>query len=394
MDEKCLNIISFNIPYPADYGGVIDVFYKLKSLAENNIKIILHTFEYGRKHAPELEKYCDQVYYYKRKTGFLSQLSVLPYIIYSRRDKALLTNLQKNDYPILFEGLHTCYYINHPSLKNRLKLVRAHNIEHLYYAGIAANTHSFLDKCYFHLETFRLKKQEKRFNFADYILPLSSAECRYFEMVYGKEKTQYIPPFFHFSDTITLPQTTKPYVLYHGDLSTPENIYAATFLIRSIASRDENIRWIFAGKNPDDSLLKLAEKYDNVSVQANLEEGALLQLIHEARVNLLYTGQVSGVKLKLLNALHNGYYCLANKKMVEGSGLETLCEIISDNPEEILTSVRKCFQEDLPKDEAIKREKLLGQLYDNNKNALIIKNLLSHSLFSASVGFLVADLKL
>ena len=27
-----VHIVSFNVPYPADYGGVIDVFYKLKSL--------------------------------------------------------------------------------------------------------------------------------------------------------------------------------------------------------------------------------------------------------------------------------------------------------------------------------------------------------------------------
>ena len=28
-----LHIVSFNVPLPADYGGIIDVFYRLKSLA-------------------------------------------------------------------------------------------------------------------------------------------------------------------------------------------------------------------------------------------------------------------------------------------------------------------------------------------------------------------------
>ena len=27
-----LNIVSFDVPYPPDYGGVIDVFYKIKEL--------------------------------------------------------------------------------------------------------------------------------------------------------------------------------------------------------------------------------------------------------------------------------------------------------------------------------------------------------------------------
>ncbi len=33
MPDKYLHIISFDIPYPPNYGGVIDVFYKLKALA-------------------------------------------------------------------------------------------------------------------------------------------------------------------------------------------------------------------------------------------------------------------------------------------------------------------------------------------------------------------------
>ena len=28
MGVKGINVVSFDVPYPADYGGVIDVFYK------------------------------------------------------------------------------------------------------------------------------------------------------------------------------------------------------------------------------------------------------------------------------------------------------------------------------------------------------------------------------
>jgi hypothetical protein len=369
MDEKRLNIVSFNVPYPADYGGVIDVFYKLKALAENNVKIILHTFEYGRTPAAELEKYCEKVYYYQRKTGIRSQLSFLPYIMYSRRSKELLSNLQENDFPILFEGLHTCYYLNHPALANRLKVVRAHNIEHRYYAGLAANTRSFPKKLYFHLEAFRLKKQEKRLHRADYILPLSSLETAYFEEKYGKEKTRYVPLFFRSEEKIALSATVKPYILYHGDLSTPENGNAAKFLIQQLASQDPDISWIFAGKNPEASLLKLVKQYNNVSIQANPEEKDLFRLIREAAVNILYTNQVSGVKLKLLNALHYGQHCLVNREMVAGSGLESLCRIISENPEETLNLIRQCLSERLPEEEIRKREQLMDQLYNNDTNA-------------------------
>ena len=54
-----IHIISLNVPYPANYGGVIDVFYKIKSLHEAGVQIHLHCFDYGRGNQPELEKYCN-----------------------------------------------------------------------------------------------------------------------------------------------------------------------------------------------------------------------------------------------------------------------------------------------------------------------------------------------
>ena len=32
MNLKNINIVSFDIPYPPNYGGIIDVFYKIKAL--------------------------------------------------------------------------------------------------------------------------------------------------------------------------------------------------------------------------------------------------------------------------------------------------------------------------------------------------------------------------
>jgi hypothetical protein len=121
MNENKINIISFNVPYPANYGGVIDVSYKIKALHESGYEIILHCFSYGRLPQPELEKYCTQVFYYKRGSGIKYLFSKLPYIVNTRGNKGLLEQLKSNNYPILFEGLHSCYYLDHPELKERKK---------------------------------------------------------------------------------------------------------------------------------------------------------------------------------------------------------------------------------------------------------------------------------
>jgi hypothetical protein len=64
--HKSLHIVSFDIPYPPIYGGIIDVFYKIKALKELGVSIHLHTFIYGKEKQPELENYCEKVHYYKR----------------------------------------------------------------------------------------------------------------------------------------------------------------------------------------------------------------------------------------------------------------------------------------------------------------------------------------
>ncbi|MFL5752959.1 MAG: glycosyltransferase family 1 protein, partial [Bacteroidia bacterium] len=83
--QTAINIVSFDVPFPANYGGVIDVFYKIKALHGAGVKIILHCFEYGRGEKPDLNSYCEEVHYYRRDTSFRNHFSKLPYIVASRR---------------------------------------------------------------------------------------------------------------------------------------------------------------------------------------------------------------------------------------------------------------------------------------------------------------------
>ena len=130
MQKLSINIIAFDIPYPANYGGIIDIFYKLKTLKKLGANIILHCFEYNKSQQKELDKYCSEIYYYPRQNGLRYLFSKLPFIVVTRNNKQLLINLKANDFPILFEGLHSCYFLNSKELKQRKNIVRAHNIEH------------------------------------------------------------------------------------------------------------------------------------------------------------------------------------------------------------------------------------------------------------------------
>src|SRR6478672_4420883 len=144
------------MPWPANYGGVIDVFYKIKALTDKGIKVHLHTFHYGREKSPVLEALCASVTYYPRAKFYQAVYSSVPYIVGSRQSDSLLENLAKDEHPVIFEGLHTCLYLQHPALKHKLKAVRMHNIEWDYYKSLGKAEVNFFRKFYFFSESRKL----------------------------------------------------------------------------------------------------------------------------------------------------------------------------------------------------------------------------------------------
>lgn len=371
--EKYLNIISFNIPWPANYGGVIDVYYKMKALHQCGVKIILHCFEYERPHSPELEAICEKVYYYKRHTGLRANITLLPYNVYSRKHPELIANLLKNDYPILFEGLHCCYYIDDPRLKNRKKIYREANIEHDYYRHLAEAESHLVRKCFFRVEAWRFKRYQKVLAHADLIVAVSTTDAGYLQQQFPSKQIEFMP-CFHTNDRITVEPGSSDFILYHGKLSVIENTQAALFLIRNVFSKLD-CRCIIAGMNPPASLLKAAAPYPNILIEANPDEERMNWLIHKAQIHVLITFQATGLKLKLLNSLFAGRHTVANQLMVAGSGLEQLCHI-ADTPDEIVRICRQLMQVDINPETIGQRSDRLFPIYSNQFQGKHLNNLI------------------
>ena len=97
MSDKHLNIISFDVPSPPDYGGVIDIFYKIKALKEQGIKVHLHCFKYGRSEAANLDLLCEQVFYYERDVNKNFLFHSLPYVTITRNSEKLINNVTTLD---------------------------------------------------------------------------------------------------------------------------------------------------------------------------------------------------------------------------------------------------------------------------------------------------------
>ncbi len=325
MSEKHLHIVSFDIPFPADYGGVIDVFYKVKALHALGIKVHLHCFAYGREATDELKKYCVEVYYYPRNMNKTLLIHPLPFIVVSRHHDALLERLLQDRHPILFEGLHCGYYLDHHRLKDRPKFLRTHNVEHEYYQALAAQEHSWLKRIYLRKEAKKLEQFERQCALPRALFAISPKDLEHFKK--WNEKVTYIPPF-HSNEELAPNGGKKPFALYHGSLSVMENERAAEFLVDQVFNDSEKSLKVF-GKGASPRLVKKIARTKNIELIDG--DAVLLQgLVQEAQVNILPTFQATGMKLKLLFSLFNGGHCLVNEPMVEGTGLETCCEVTAD----------------------------------------------------------------
>ena len=118
----------------------------------------------------------------------------MPYIVGSRQSDELLSNLTADDFPILFECMHTCFYFNHPALKVKVKAVRMHNLEWDYYRSLKEAERNYLIKFYFYQESKKLKQfYMDELKYADKIFAISKSDYEYLKLSF--ENIYYVPAF-------------------------------------------------------------------------------------------------------------------------------------------------------------------------------------------------------
>ena len=360
--DNHIHIVSFDVPCPVNYGGVIDVFFKLKALVERGFKVHFHCFEYGRERSERLEALCVETHYYKRNMSLGNLFSKKPFIVTSRISEDLIQNLIKDNYPILLEGLHTCGVLLDERMKNRRIYVRAHNLEHDYYRYLADTEKSFRKRLFLKIEARKLRKFEPVLAKATGILAISNKDYEYFKQFYNNV---YLIPAYAGFDKVDVLEGQGDFVLYHGKLDISENYNAAEFLIKKVF-KGTGIKLKIAGMNPPHHLIKCADSEPNVELIANPEDDGLQDLIRNAHINILVTTQSTGLKLKLLNALFNGRYCVVNDKMVEGLDINDLC-VVANTAEEIKTIVADLMTKPFVEEQVAIRKSRMDAFHNSSR---------------------------
>ena len=366
--SRHLHIVCLDVPWPADYGGAIDMMNRIIMLKKMGISIHLHYFSYNERGTPnELNQFCESINVYERKKGHKGFSIKLPYIVASRINGELISNLQKDNYPVLIEGLHCTGIFPQLDLSKRKVVVRMFNEEAVYYKELARSESSLFKKLYFLNESRLIKKYNHQLPAAFTYACISKEDVHVLENEYHLPHLELLPAFTSWQQ-VNAEEGMGNFCLYHGNLSVAENEKAAIWLLQNVFTKIRK-PFVIAGKKPSKRLQKLAALCEHASLIANPTESELNDLIRKAHINVLpyFNKNVTGIRLKLLHALFEGRHCVVNEPMTRGTGLEAACHT-GTTANAFASIIEQLYHQPFTQEEILLRKKLLGDIYDNEKN--------------------------
>lgn len=367
--HKQLHLVSFDVPWPVNYGGVIDVYHKARWLKRSGWSVNLHCFEYGRAQSSQLYEVADAVYYYPRHLNIRRLLSRLPFIVSSRDHKDIFERLQADHIPLLLEGLHSTYFLPELSIESQRKIiVRSHNIEHDYYQLLSQVERRKFHRYYLRQEAEKLHRYEEVLRNAGWIAAISEKDQNYFKAQYGHS---FLLRPFHAFDKVDIRKGRGDYCLYHGNLAVAENHTIARWLIEDVQPLCK-ARFIIAGQKPSRELIRLAKANPGVELVINPDFETLDLLVSDAQINVLPAAQESGTKLKLLHSLFRGRFIVGNCKMINDSALDGCC-VIAESANEFAAEIDKYISMSFSVSDIQQRESILDEHFSNRKQISLLE---------------------
>ncbi|KFF09226.1 hypothetical protein [Chryseobacterium luteum] len=362
---KELHLISFNYPYPPSYGGIIDVYYKIKALSDIGIKIHLHCFVDSIPETVdhEIKSITANIFFYKKKKNPFYYFSAVPFAAAIRTSDVLFENLMSIEAPILFEGLQTTEIIRRLKNKDYKLYLRFHNNEAEYYKGLSSSEKNIFKKIIYRIESVKFAGyQKKLLKEFESVFCLSEKELN---DVNSYSKNARLIHIFHGNESVKHLNGKGDYFLFHGDLSISDNKKALEETISMFKTLPSH-RLVVASDRAGDDLKKKINNIRNISLVPIETDKNLRQLFENAHANILLSYQNSGTKVKLFNALYNSRFVIINENITDDSALTGLCRL-GFTSDEIRQRIIETAAEDYNENEI--RSKVLEENYSDDAKA-------------------------
>lgn len=324
-----LHLVCLRCPWPDDTGGAREMLDRLKCMHKRGIHVRLHYFGQPLDTPVQeaLAPFCARIYAYPRKLSIRRLFRGQPYIVSCRSNPELLNRLAEDQYPIVFDGLHTTAHLAQLFQSGRKIVVRMHNDEVRYYAELARSARNPLKRFYFRWESIQLHRWMKLLPAGISVGCIQQQEQLRLQAKFPSLRVFLLPPVIPV--TIHTQTGTGGYCLYHGDLSVPGNERAVIWLLKRVFAKIK-LPLVIAGKSPSAKLEKLIHFYQHACLVSNPSRSELIDLISKAQINVLPSRTRTGIKLKIFDALQYGRHCVVNREMAESSPWTDSCRVVED----------------------------------------------------------------
>lgn len=341
-------VVCSDFPYPADHGGRVDTWGRIKVLAELGWK--LHLLVCG-KQMPSKED-MDAVYGYveditlcDRRSKLTDLLHAIPMQASSRSELRNVELAEDYDY-VLLEGDYVYPILQNPRIKHDTVILRVHNDEAVYFKALARSTKNVVHKMYYHMESSKFTTlQKKMVEKVDKYLFISSKEFESFRKQNPSAKSLFLPPPVT-KATFEASHFQTKHVVFIGSLFMPNNREAIQWYLEHIHPRmlkEPEYKFIVAGNSRKQSLSWL-QAYDLTNVIVHDTPKSLDDIYKSGYlfVNPMQNG--AGVKLKTIEAIQNGLPVISTSIGYEGTGLvDNEHILIADRPEQFYEKIKLLF---------------------------------------------------
>lgn len=311
-------VLSPEAVYPANTGGRIGIFNKIKYLKQlrNSVEVIciVNSDEEVQVQESVLSKMgiiCHSINRNKKKNFNIIKALFFPYTVASRTYKYIkrlccqIIKDTKIDY-VLAEAPPMLMNIDSKILDNTKVILFQHNIEYVTMRSNGRAQKTFVKRVIYFFESLRMETFEKllyRKNFLSAVTFVSDADKEFFDnnLNYGKVPTFLLPVGAESHEAVDSESNANNVVIV-GKMSYAPNIEGVLWFCNKVWNNIKksvpDARLYIVGKDPDKCLLNLAS--DDIIVTGTVDSVDDYYKMSSVAVIPLFSG--GGVKTKLIEA--------------------------------------------------------------------------------------------
>ncbi|MBQ9560284.1 MAG: hypothetical protein IJV08_09955 [Bacteroidaceae bacterium] len=301
--------------------------------------------------------YAMEVYYQLEALhtlGYETEIHVLE----KNGESALLAELDKDDAPLLFEGIQCCHLLPNPNLRKHFKAVRLQYIRHIVLEEKARHEGWTLHGLRLRWKARQAKQKElHELTYADAICAITKGDYQRLYDMLPNQTLVNLPCFFN--EHIPAHHATQPFLLCQGYLGEDEEELDGIrkWILNDIAPLCPGVLFVMVSRNAPTTPVP-----SNVKIIQEPSQEYLDQLIETARIHLILSQTTTGIKMEVLIALTKGCgNIIGNHETLYGHSLGRFCTR-ADQTSEIAEAINNLINNDIKESEMLRRQQYLQKM--------------------------------